>query len=235
MRKTFRELLNSGKRFIGTYVMFPCDTEIEIMRLAGVDFVIFDLEHERLTFSEIMPMLRTCEACGMATMVRVAGLCEKSVKKALDMGVSAIKFPGIYQVEQAEQAVALCKYPPEGIRGSCPFVRGNNYGTEDRSTCYIKANQEVVVSVIIESVEGVRNMEKIIAVPGIDTISIGNVDLSAALGVPGQVFHPRVKEVVFNCAKLCEKYGKSCSVQVLISEDALMFKGYKGISHYRVC
>ncbi len=86
MRTTFRQLLESGKKFTGTYIMSPCSTEIEAMKLAGVDFLIFDLEHEQLTFSEILPMLRTCDACGMATMVRVPCLDEGTIKKALDIG-----------------------------------------------------------------------------------------------------------------------------------------------------
>ena len=234
MKTTFRDLLNSGKRFIGTYVMSPCDTDIEVMKLAGVDFVIIDMEHERMTFPEVMGLIKTCEACGMATMVRVPGVNGDYIKKALDIGASAIKIPDVSTAEEAKAAVAFCKYPPEGVRGACPFVRCNDYATGDRAACYARANKEVVVSVIIEGVEGVNNMEAIIATPGLDTISIGHVDLSVALGVPGQVHHPRVLEAVENCARLCEKYGKSCSVQVVDGADADKFKDLKGVSHYHV-
>lgn len=229
---TFRDLLEQKRKFIGTYIMFPCDTELEIMKYAGVDFVIFDLEHERLTFTDIMPMIRTCEAVGLATMIRVPGLDEQAIKKALDMGTSAIKIPGVETAEQARQAVSFCKYPPDGVRGACPFVRGNQYATGDRTACYAKANREVVVSVIIEGIEGVKNMEEIIAVPGIDCVSVGNVDLSVALGVPGQVFHPSVMQAVLDVADLCEKYGKSCSAQVVDGADAKRFQGHAGVSHY---
>ncbi len=234
MITTFRSLLNSGRKFIGTYIMTPCDADIEVMKLAGVDFVILDMEHERMTFTEVMSLIKTCEACGMATMVRVPGIDENSIKKALDMGASAIKVPGVTTADEARQAVAFCKYPPEGVRGACPFVRCNDYATGDRVACYERANKEVVVSVIIEGVEGVKNMEEIIATPGVDTISIGHVDLSVALGVPGQVFHPKVIEAVKNCARLCERHGKTCSVQVVDGADAEQFKDLKGVSHYHV-
>ena len=234
MKTTFRSLLNSGKKFIGTYVMSPCDTDIEVMKMAGVDFVIIDMEHERLTFTEVMSLIKTCEACGMATMVRVPRVDGDFIKKALDMGASAIKVPGVSTAEEARQAVAYSKYPPEGVRGACPFVRCNDYATGDRASCYARANKEVVVSVIIEGVEGVKNMEEIIATPGLDTISIGHVDLSVALGIPGQVHHPRVLEAVEQCARLCEKYGKSCSVQVVDGKDAERFKDLKGVTHYHV-
>ena len=231
MRTTFRSLLESREKFIGTYIMFPADTLIEVMKLAGFDFLIFDIEHEQLTFSEIMPMLRTCDACGMATMIRVPGLDECAIKKALDMGASAIKIPGISTAMEAKQAVSLCKYPPEGIRGACPFVRGTNYGI-DRTGCWEKANREVVVSLIIEGPEGVSNLEEIIKVPGVDCISVGNFDLSVALGVPGQVNHPLVHEAVVKAAKKCEEYGISCSVQVVDPNDAKKYKDLKGVSHY---
>lgn len=231
MKTTFRSLLESGKKFAGTYVTFPGDTMIEAMKLAGLDFVILDLEHDQLTLSEIMPMIRTCDACGMAAMVRVPGLNETLIRKALDMGASAIKIPDISSAEQARQAVAFCKYPPEGVRGACSYVRGNGLGT-DPVHCYEKANKETVVSVIIEGMDGIKNMEEIIATPGIDCVSVGNIDLALALGVPGQTFHPKVLEAVKQCAKLCEKYGKTCSAQVRNAEDAKEFADYPGVSHY---
>lgn len=233
MRKTFQSLLQGNQKFIGTYINFPASDALEIMKLAGMDFVILDLEHDQLTYSEIMPIIRACDACGLAAMVRVPGLDETAIRKALDMGASAIKVPDITNREQAEMAVQYAKYPPEGIRGACPFVRGNGYGT-DPVHCYERANQETVVSVIIEGQDGIANMEEIIATPGIDCVSIGNIDLAVSLGVPGQTFHPKVLEAVKKCAQLCEKYGKTCSAQVRTPADAAEFAACKGVSHYHV-
>ena len=231
MKSTFRSLLNSGKPFVGTYVMAPMSAEIEIMKRAGYDFLIFDTEHERLTFSEIMPMLYVCEACDMATVIRVPGIDEAAIKKALDMGVSAVKVPGVTNAEEARRIVSYSKYPPEGVRGACHFVRGNKYGTDSKG-CWERANRETAVSVIIEGPEGVRNMEEIIATPGIDSISVGQVDLAVALGLPGQTLHPRVIQAVTDCADLCVKYGKSMSAQIVHPEDQNMYQGHPGITHF---
>ena len=125
-----------------------------------MDFVILDLEHEQLTMTEVMSMIRTCDACGMAAMVRVPGLDETSIRKALDMGASAIEGAGNYQCKQKQNWLLPCASSPPG-RGagqSCPVLPvSNGYGV-DRAGCYAKANREVAVSVIIEGVEGVRNM-----------------------------------------------------------------------------
>jgi len=228
---TFRDLLNSGRKFIGTYMMYPDSMMIEVMKLAGYDFLIFDTEHEGLTFTDIMPLLRTSEACGMATMIRVPGLEEGSIKKALDMGASAIKVPGISSVKEAKAAVSYSKFAPEGIRGACPFVRGNGYGT-NRFGCWEEQNKKTVVTILVEGIDGIKNLEEIIAIPGIDVISVGNFDLSLALGVPGQSNHPKVQQAALECARLCAKYGKSCSVQVISPSDAAQYRDAPGVSHF---
>ena len=233
MKATFKSLLKKGDRFIGTYVSFPADDMLEVMKLAGMDFIILDMEHDQLTLREVMSMIRTCDACGLASMVRVPGLNETMIRKVLDMGASAVKVPDIHNAEEARQAVDYAKYPPMGVRGACPYVRGNGYGT-DKIHCYEQANQETAVSVIIEGLDGIAHMEEIIATPGIDSVSVGNIDLAVALGVPGQTFHPKVIEAVKECARLCEKYGKTCSAQVRTAEDAREFDGYLGISHFHV-
>jgi 2-keto-3-deoxy-L-rhamnonate aldolase RhmA len=237
MKITFKSLLErnaqNGKKFFGTYIMTPIHAELEVMKMAGVDFVIFDLEHEQMTFTDIMPMIRTCEACGLATLIRVSYVEEGMIKKALDIGASGIKVPGVSNGKEASQAVAYAKYPPEGIRGGCPFVRCNGYGSE-RIGCYSRNNRETAVSVIIEGLEGIKNMEEIIATPGVDTISVGQVDLSLALGVPGEVFHPKVIKAVRDASELCLKYGKSCSAQVVEAEDAQLYKESKGITHFHI-
>lgn len=231
MSVTFKDLLDSGKRFIGTYIMFPCDNLLEVMKLAGYDFVIFDLEHEQLTFSEILPMLRTCEACGIATVIRVPGVDEGAIKKALDIGASCVKVPGITTAEQARKVVEYSKYPPLGNRGACPFVRGNAYGV-DKTGCWESANRETSISIIIEGPEGIANMKEIIEVPGIDAVSIGHFDLSVALGIPGQAFHPKVIDAVLDCADLCKSNNKQLSAQIVKPEDVKMYKNHPAITHF---
>ena len=82
---------------------------LEVMKLAGMDFVILDMEHDQLTFTEVMSMIRTCDACGLAAMVRVPSLNETMIRKVLDMGASAVKVPDIHTAEEARKAVAYAK------------------------------------------------------------------------------------------------------------------------------
>lgn len=234
MKTTYRSLLEggkAGKKFIGTYVMCQCEPWVEIMKMAGFDYLIMDLEHERLTMSEVMPMLYACEACGMATVVRVPGVEEEYIKKALDMGASCIKVPDVRTAEQARRVVQYSKYPPQGQRGACPFVRGNQYGA-DRQGCWERANREIAVDILIEGEEGIANCGEILAVEGIDSVSIGQVDLSVRLGVPGNVFHPRVIQGVLEVADQCLKHDIQLSAQIVKPEDVKMYNNHPAITHF---
>lgn len=231
MKKKVRSLLESGKKAIGVFIMYPFDTGLEVLKLAGVDFAIFDLEHEQLTLSEILPMIRTSDACGITSMVRVPSVDnESTIKKALDIGASGIVFPGISNSDQARKAVSYCKYAPDGTRGFCPSVRANSYGTFIDNRNYKKVSEEIVVTIIIESFEGVKNMEEIVAVDGIDVVTLGVFDLSSALGIPGQVNDPRIMQAVNDCIKLCEKSGKRLLVGVSKPEDINFFKGNENVA-----
>lgn len=233
MRKTFRSLLDSGRKFTGCYMQYPSLMIVETMALAGLDFVILDLEHGYFSESDLMNMIVACDANGLAAMVRVPNGGEEHIKRVLDMGATAIKVPGVSTVEQAEQIVSYCKYPPIGVRGACSMTRGNGYGT-DRKNFWQRANRDVVVSLLVEGVEGIHNLEQIVSVDGVDCISIGSGDLCMALGLNGQPRHPKIMEAQKECAELCAKYGKSCSAKGKNLEDVKLFSTWNGISHFHI-
>ena len=76
------------------------------------------------------------------------------------------------------------------------------------------------------------NREEIISVEGIDSISLGQVDLSVTLGVPGEVFHPKVIDAIMKCADICLKYGKQLSVQIRTPEDIKLYQNHPAITHF---
>ena len=212
MRKAFRELLDSGKKFIGAYMMYPCPETVEVMKLAGLDFVILDYEHGCLTSSDMMHMIRAADSVGLAVMIRVPEISEAMIKRSLDMGASAIRIPGIHSAEEARRVVEYAKFPPMGKRGACPHVRFNNYGVGDRTDCWARANAETVISVSIEDMEGYQHLEEICQVEGVDALNVGNVDLALAMGVPGEVKHPKVKQAMLDVAAMAHKYGKTSHI-----------------------
>ena len=234
MRKTFRSLMDSGHYFVGMTLMQTHDMLIEVLAQSGFDFVTLDMEHDRQSYSELMHMIYVCEAADVAVQVRVPGLDEVAVKKVLDMGATSIKFPDITTPEKAAKAASMCRYPPEGNRGCCMAVRCNGYGI-DPVHSYEMRNREVVVHAIIESLEGLENMEAIIATPGIDVVSIGTGDLTGVMGLVGQRYHPRIMQEMKRCSDLCLKYGKQCSpASIKTMEDAERYRDMAAVTHFHL-
>ena len=123
-------------------------------------------------------MLQAISQTDTVPVVRVPWNEPATIMKALDLGAYGIIVPLVNTAEDAAKAVAACRYPPVGMRSSGP-VRAVHYGGAD----YVaNANDEIVIMAMIETKEGLANLDAICATPGLDAVYIGPADLSFALG-----------------------------------------------------
>lgn len=190
----FSDDLKNGKPLMGMWVQIPHPEIVEIIGYSGYDFVIIDLEHGHFGFEMVESMVRAAESSGVAALVRVPDINEALIMKVLDTGAAGIVVPTISTKEAALKLVSAAKYFPEGNRGSCPCVRSGKHFVTDWTKYATGANSNTLVLPLIESVEGITNYKDIIGVHGIDGFLLGPFDLSVALGVGGNVNHPRVLE-----------------------------------------
>lgn len=152
----------------------------EVMARQGFDTLCVDMQHGTTDMSDLWPMLQAISQTDTVPVVRVAWNDPAAIMKALDLGAYGILVPLINTAADAAKAVAACRYPPVGMRSSGP-VRAVHYGGAD----YVaKANDEIVVMGMIETKEGLANLDAICATPGLDAVYIGPSDLSFALGIP---------------------------------------------------
>ena len=152
----------------------------EVMARQGFDALVIDMQHGLTDMANLWPMLQAVSQTDTVPVVRVAANDPATIMKALDFGAYGILVPLINTAEDAAKAVAACRYPPVGMRSSGP-VRAVHYGGAD----YVaKANDEIVVMAMIETKEGIANLDAICATPGLDAVYIGPADLSFALGLP---------------------------------------------------
>ncbi len=152
----------------------------EVMARQGFDALCIDLQHGTSEMQDVAPMLQAISQTETVPVVRVAWNEPATIMKALDLGAMCIIVPLINTAEDAAKAVAACRYPPVGMRSSGP-VRAVHYGGAD----YVaKANDEIVVMGMVETKEGLANLDAICATPGLDAVYIGPADLSFALGLP---------------------------------------------------
>ena len=151
----------------------------EVMARQGFDALCVDMQHGTTDMSDVWPMLQAISQTDTVPVVRVPWNDPPTIMKALDLGAYAIIVPLINTADDAAKAVAACRYPPVGMRSSGP-VRAVHYGGADYLA---KANDEIVVMAMIETKEGLANLDKICATPGLDAVYIGPADLSFALGL----------------------------------------------------
>tara|TARA_B100000676_G_C18085903_1_gene855024 strand:+ start:2338 stop:3105 length:768 start_codon:yes stop_codon:yes gene_type:complete len=154
----------------------------EMMARQGFDCLCVDLQHGTSEMGDILPMLQAISQTETVPVVRVAWNEPAAIMKALDLGAYGIIVPLVNNAAEAAQAVAACRYPPDGMRSSGP-VRAAHYGG---TNYFNEANNEIIVMAMIETKEGIANLDEICATPGLDAVYIGPADLSFALGLPPQ-------------------------------------------------
>lgn len=208
MKRTLRKLIDSKKPFIGTLMQFPSVELTEMFAYTGFDFLIMDMEHGLIDNKDALEMVRACELHGTAAMIRVPEVDEDKIKKALDMGASGILVAGVHSYEDAVNAVKYAKFKPMGERGACPAVRANHFGLDDHVAYYENQNKETVLFVALEGPEVIKSIDRIAKINGIDILGVGPVDMALALGVPGQMNAPIVREAIANVKTTANANGK---------------------------
>lgn len=175
---------------------------VEVAGLSGFDFVILDYEHGVTEFSQLSNLIRAAKIHNTDALIRVSGINESEIGKALDIGASGIQVPQVKSSADVEKIIEFSKFYPQGKRGVCRFVRAADYSIMPQKEYYNEANKALVV-VQLEGLEALENLNSIIQVNGVDVIFIGPYDLSQSLGVPGDVMNPVVVEKMNTIVKEC--------------------------------
>ena len=187
--------LRAGDVALGAFLSTGNPVNAEIVGQAGFDFLLVDLEHGMGGERDVLPQLYALSATPAAAIVRVESHQRQRVHRVLDLGAQGVMFPRVESAAEARQCVEAMRYPPEGERGVATIVRAAGYGA--RFVDYRDESRQALLSVLqIETAEGVRNVEEIAAVDGVDVLFIGPMDLSTSLGIFRQYDHPLFVEAV---------------------------------------
>lgn len=192
-----KAMLEAGEVAVGSLSFLANPAVIEAGALAGLDFFVIDMEHSPTGYRELEDCVRAAEAAGITAMVRVPGLDENAILRALETGAQGIVIPFMASASDAARAVQAVKYPPHGRRGTCTVTRAARYGTQrSRLREHMEdSNRETLIVGTIEDPEGASNVAAILD-EGIDVALIGRADLATALGRPGEPDHPSVRAIV---------------------------------------
>jgi 4-hydroxy-2-oxoheptanedioate aldolase len=166
------------EQIVGYWVIIDSPVSTERLARLGYDYVCFDGQHGLLDYKGILAGMQAIDAGGESVgMVRVGANDPFLIGQALDAGAAGVIVPLVNTAEDAARAVSYAKYGPEGIRSYGPMRSQLRIGPDPAA-----ANQATVVLAMIETPQGLENVEAIAATPGIDGLYIGPSDLRLAVG-----------------------------------------------------
>jgi 4-hydroxy-2-oxoheptanedioate aldolase len=192
-RGGFLETLKQGQLTIGTFLGLASPLAAEVAALSGVDWVLLDLEHGGGGEEQVSPTVVASGGYGVPTLVRVESAERIRIGRVLDSGVAGVMIPRVDTVEQVELAVRHMSYPPNGDRGVATYNRAVAWG-KDLDALAPESKSALLVQ--IETLGALAEVEKIAAVPGVDALFVGPLDLSYALGVPRDFKNPKFLEAL---------------------------------------
>jgi 2-keto-3-deoxy-L-rhamnonate aldolase RhmA len=203
-----RARLAEGHTVVGTMLVeLRQPAVLTMLANAGLDFVLIDNEHGPFSIETIAELSRAAREAGVTPIVRVPELTYAHVTQPLDAGAQGIMLPRVTEPGQIQLCVACMKYLPEGRRGAV-LARGHTrFKAGPLADTLAAMNRETFLIVQIETAEAVARLAELLAVPGVDAALIGPTDLSIALGVAGQMDHPKLVAAIEQTLAACATHG----------------------------
>ncbi|XP_059309286.1 uncharacterized protein LOC132060317 isoform X1 [Lycium ferocissimum] len=193
--QTLKTRLKNGETLYGIFLLSFSPTLAEIAGLSGYDYAVIDMEHGHGGISDALPCLHALAATCTPAIIRIPESSATWAKKALDLGPQGIMFPMIDGPKSARKAVSYCRFPPNGIRGSAhTVVRASGYGINEGYLSNYA--DELLIMCQVECADGVKKIEEIAGVDGVDCIQMGPLDLSASLGYLWDPGNKKVREMM---------------------------------------
>lgn len=185
-----------------------------ILKNAGCEFVIFDMEHGGLSLEQFKTLSIISNSNKIAPFIRIPEIKYNYVARALDLGASGVMVPMVNTPDDAIKIVSSSKYPPRGLRGAGFGFAHDNYINQSPLSYIEKANNSLINIIQIETKQGLENVKEIASVDGVDCLWVGHFDLTNFLGIPGDfsstIYLDAINEIVF----AANTYKKSLGIMV---------------------
>lgn len=230
-RFEFKSRIKKRDRLFAGWISFSHPSITETIAHAGFDFMFIDMEHSTISIDQGQRIIAASQSEGVPCIPRPVSHSNDYLKPLLESGADGMLVQMVETPNQVKELIKDIKYPPIGNR-TYGVNRAQMYGFDFEE--YVDNwNQSSTFMLQIESINGVKNIEHLLAFDEVDGVMIGPLDIAGSLGVPGEVNHPKVIEASKKVISACEKYEKSCGTQladVTIDGVSSLFKlGYNYI------
>lgn len=208
--KNLKEMAQSRQPKFGHFIVeFATPGIGHILKSAGCDFVLFDLEHSGFGFETVKSAIRYFEAAEVPVIVRAPSKEYHHIARAMDMGAEGLMLPMVGSVEEARHIINSMKYTPEGGRGVALQVAHDRYRPGSVKDKFSMLNLRSTLFCQIETAQGVENADAIAALPDVDCLWVGHFDLSVSLGVPGEFQSKTFTDAIARVAAATAKHRKA--------------------------
>jgi 2-keto-3-deoxy-L-rhamnonate aldolase RhmA len=213
IKNAVKELFKADKVALGMIARIARSGDIaRIAKTTGHDFVFVDGQHALYSVETTGHIAQAALGCGVVPMARVRSCDDPDTQVLLDNGIMGIVFPDINTADEAKRAVSRAKFPPIGKRSVSGSYTMFDFRTVSTSDAVTALNEATLVVCMVETAEGLENVDAIAAVEGVDVVHVGSNDLMTSLGKPGQYgtpTHIAALDKVFAAAK---KHGKIAGI-----------------------
>lgn len=204
-----KKKLLAGQPVFGTFGWdFLTSSLPAVARSAGAEFLLMDMEHNGAHYETIKTQAALCRGLDIVPMARVPANQYQYISRVLDAGCMGVMAPMVGSAEEAKFIVSCTRYPPKGRRGAAFGFTADDYATEPVTEKIRVADERTLVMCLIETAEGIENIDKIAAVPGVDVLWLGHFDLTNFLGIPAQFDHPKYVKAIDKLTAAAKKHGK---------------------------
>lgn len=210
----FKTRLASGAPLLGTFIKTPHPHVVEVLASTGLDCLCLDAEHAPFDRRDLDACIFAARAAGMPVLVRPQSSAAHEILNALDCGADGVLVPHVRSAAEAEAVAASVHYGPGGgpaRRGYAGSSRAAGYGMRAIPEHLAASAARSVVIAQIEDLEALGEIDAIAAVPGIDALFIGRIDLTIALGCTSPD-DPAVIAAVERTLAACRAAGRACGM-----------------------
>ncbi len=219
---TMRSVVSGPGLRLGVYLgEFATSGIGRILAPTGVEFVFLDMEHSGFSFETVKSVLGQLHATGIGSIVRPPSRQYHDISRALDVGAQGI-VPPMMTRPQAERVANFMKYPPQGGRGVALGIAHDGYRPGPAAEKIQQANRDTVFVALIETVEGLADVEKIAAMDAVDALFIGHFDLTCSMGINAEFDHPDFKAAMDRVVSAAKANDKKAGRMAATPEEAAM-------------
>ena len=215
----FTARVRRREQVLGYWVMLDAPPATERLARTGYDYVVLDAQHGLIDYRGLLQGLTAIDAAGSAVgIVRVDANNLAAIGQALDTGAAGVIVPLVSSADEAAAAVRATRYPPDGARSFGPLRSGLRIGPDPAAS-----NDAVVVLAMIETAEGLADVARIAATPGLDGLYIGPNDLRLALGAAtpdDPAYDEQLEAAVLAVREACEAAGTAVGIFTTSGEVA---------------